>query len=80
MLGEHHDLITEFPEYKDKIHELKMNNPEFAELYKQYQELDQEVYRIEEQFVTPSDDYTEVQKKKRVMLKDQLFAMLKAAE
>ena len=80
MLGEHHDLITEFPEYKDKIHELKMSNAEFAELYKQYQELDQEIYHIEEQFETPSDDYTEVQKKKRVMLKDQLYAMLKAAE
>lgn len=80
MLGEHHDLLTEFPEYKDKIHELKMNNPEFAELYKQYQDLDQEIYNIEEQVETPSDDYTEVQKKKRVMLKDQLYAMLKAAE
>jgi uncharacterized protein YdcH (DUF465 family) len=80
MLGEHHDLLTEFPEYKDKIHELKTTNSEFAELYKQYQELDQEIFQIEEQFETPSDEYVEGQKKKRVMLKDQLYTMLKASE
>jgi hypothetical protein len=25
MLGEHHSLAHEFPEYKDQIHELKVN-------------------------------------------------------
>jgi uncharacterized protein YdcH (DUF465 family) len=75
--GEHHDLLHEFPEFRDKIHELKMSNPEFAELYKQYEETDQEVYRVEEGFETPSDEYTEELKKKRVMLKDQLYALLK---
>ncbi|MCG6968951.1 MAG: DUF465 domain-containing protein [Gammaproteobacteria bacterium] len=74
--GEHHDLLHEFPDYREKIHELKMNNPEFAELYKQYEETDQEIYRIEESFETPSDEYTEELKKKRVLLKDQLYALL----
>lgn len=80
MFGEHHDLLNEFPEYRERIHQLKMDNAEFAELYEQYQALDQEVYRIEEQFETPSDEYTEELKKKRLLMKDQLFAMLKAAE
>ena len=26
MFGEKHDLIHELPEFKDRIHELKMNN------------------------------------------------------
>ena len=79
MFGEHHDIAHEFPEYKDRIHGLKMSNPEFAALYRQYQEIDKEIYRIEEQIETPSDTYTEELKKKRVLLKDRLYAMLKEA-
>lgn len=80
MFGEHHDLINDFPELKDKIHELKMNDPEFARLYEEYQKVENEVYHIEEQFETPSDAYTEELKLKRVQLKDQLYAMLQAAK
>lgn len=80
MLGDHHDLLTEFPEYKERIEEMKKNNPEFAQLYEQYDALDLEIYNIEEQIETPSDDYTEELKMKRVQLKDQLYAMLKATE
>ncbi|MEJ2361149.1 MAG: DUF465 domain-containing protein [Gammaproteobacteria bacterium] len=79
MLGEHHHLTQEFPEYKDKIHELKTHNPAFAELIEKYDALDDEIYRIEEQIETPSDDYTEELKKQRVLLKDQLFLMLQNA-
>lgn len=80
MLGDHHDLLTEFPEYKERIEELKNNNSEFAQLYAQYDALDQEIYNIEEGIETPSDEYTEQQKLKRVQLKDQLYAMLKEGE
>jgi uncharacterized protein YdcH (DUF465 family) len=76
MFGEHHHLVQEFPEFKDKIHELKTHNPEFAELFEKYNSLDDEIYRIEEQIETPSDDYTEGLKKQRLLLKDQLFQML----
>ena len=77
MLGEKHDLIHEFPEYKDKIHELKTTNEHFAKLFKEYHEIEHEVRRIEEGIETTSDDYLEEQKKKRLYLKDQLFEMLK---
>ena len=77
MFGEKHDLVHEFPEYKDKIHELKTHNPRFAELFDEYHEVEHEVRRIEENIETTSDDYLEQQKKKRLFLKDQLFAMLK---
>ena len=80
MLGDHHDLLTEFPEYKERINELKNSNPEFAQLYEQYDALDEEIYNIEEQIETPSDEYTEELKMKRVQLKDKLYAMLKAAD
>lgn len=75
----HHDLALEFPEFKRRIHALKLASPEFSQLYAEYQELDKEIYRIEEEIETPSDSYTEELKKKRVWLKDRLYAMLAAA-
>ena len=43
----------------------------------EYHEVEHEVRRIEENIETTSDEYLEEQKKKRLYLKDQLFAMLK---
>ncbi len=77
MYGEHHDLVHEFPEYRDKIHEMKTANAHFAKLFEEYHEVDREVRRIEQEVETPSDEYAEEQKKKRLALKDALFAMLK---
>ena len=79
MIGEHHDLLHELPEYKDKIHEMKLSNAHFAKLFDQYHEVDHEVRRIEQGIETPADEYTEEVKKKRLALKDELFQMLQAA-
>lgn len=79
MLGEHHGLVKEFPEYKDKIHELKTSNTEFAKMFEKYEEIDKEIYRIEMQIENTSDEYTENLKIRRVQLKDQLYAMLQQA-
>jgi hypothetical protein len=77
MFGEHHDLTHEFPEYKERIHELKISDPHFAKLHEEYEDIDKEIYRIEQQIETPSDEYTEQLKKKRALLKDELYALLK---
>jgi uncharacterized protein YdcH (DUF465 family) len=79
MFGEHHHLVKEFPEYKDQIHELKMNNAHFTRLYGEYNDLDNNIYRIEEGIENTSDDVLEEMKKKRLALKDELFAMIKQA-
>ena len=79
MFGEHHNLEHEFPEYLERIAQLKTNDPHFAELYQAYHAIDDEVYRIEEQIETPSDYYTEDLKKKRVKLKDELYHILTKA-
>ena len=78
MLGEHHHLGQEFPEYKERIHELKTSDRHFVKILDEYEEVAKEVYRIEEGMETPSDDYTEELKKKRLFLKDQLFDMIKS--
>ena len=79
MLNEKHDLVHELPEYRDVIHALKTNNSHFSKLFDEYHEIDHEIHRIETGVETPSDDYVEEIKKKRLLLKDELFAMIKAA-
>lgn len=79
MLGEKHDLIHEFPEHKEKIHELKINDTHFARLFTEYHEVDHEIHRIEEGVETPTDDYLEERKKLRLSLKDQLLGMINKA-
>ncbi len=79
MLNEKHDLVHELPEYRDTIHELKTSNAHFARLFDEYHELDHEIHRAETGVETPSDDYLEGLKKKRLQLKDELFDMIKAA-
>ncbi len=78
MYGEKHNLVNEFPEYKEAIHGLKLNDQHFARLFDRYHVVDQEVYRIEQGIENPADDYTEQLKKERLALKDSLLKMIKA--
>lgn len=77
---QHHDLATEFPELKDTLHALKTSDAHFAKLYVEYQELDKEICRIEEDIEPASEDRIEQLKTRRVYLKDELYARMKAAK
>jgi len=77
MLGEKHNLVNELPEYKDRIHDLKMSNKHFANQFDKYHEIDQQVLRIEEGIENTSDEYLEELKKRRLAFKDELFAMIR---
>lgn len=79
MFGEHHDLVHEFPEYREKIHEMKLGNAHFAKLFETYNEVEHEVHRIEQGIETPADEYLEELKKRRLALKDELYQMLQVA-
>lgn len=76
MFNEPHDLFREFPEFQDQIQSLKDNNPYFAELFKRYHEIDEEIHRIMVGIETPSDFYVETLKKSRLYLKDRVYALL----
>lgn len=71
-----HDLVHELPEHRDAIHTLKMENAHFAKLFEKYHKVTKEVYRIEENIETPSDEYTHERKAERLALKDELFKMI----
>ena len=76
---EKHDLLHEFPEHREAIHDLKMNNAHFAKLFDQYHEVDREVYRIDENIETPSDQYATERKARRLALKDKLLEMIRVS-
>ena len=65
----HHPLAHEFPEYKDKIHELKSSNQFFHNLMERYEAVDKEIFRIESGEQPTSDDYVNHLGKERLNLK-----------
>lgn len=79
MAIDNHSLINEFPQHKERIHHLKLNDHHFARLADEYHSVDKEVHRIEQDFST-SDQYLEELKKKRVLLKDEIYRLLQAAD
>jgi uncharacterized protein YdcH (DUF465 family) len=76
MLGESHDLLHEFPEYADKIAELRTSNDVFHNLMDEYDWLDAHIRNLEELHNPVSDFHMEEMKKRRVLLKDKLYAIL----
>ncbi|MEQ1767550.1 MAG: DUF465 domain-containing protein [Methylotenera sp.] len=76
MSIEHHDLVHEFPEHREKIHSLKISNAHFAKLFDEYHLATKGVEHLEGIDVPVSDVDFENHKKKRALLKDQLYSML----
>lgn len=78
MSVEHHPLLSEFPEYRERIHDLKTNDAHFRRLFDEYHEVDRTVYRMDQDIEPASDDTMESLKTRRLALKDDLLAMLQA--
>lgn len=71
-----HELRAEFPEKADKLHALKTSNPHAARMMDEYHDINREIHRIETDVAPTSDEVLEELKKKRLGLKDQIFALL----
>ncbi len=68
-----HPLLSEFPEHRDVIVQLKTSDAHFRRLYEEYHEVDKHIVRIEEQIEPATDAFTEGLKVKRLHLKDDLL-------
>lgn len=77
MFNETHELVHEFPEYKERIALLKAENAHFAKLYHEYNAVTARASRIENDLEPATDAVLEQVKKERLALKDTLFHMLK---
>ena len=74
---ERHDLVHEFPEFKEKIHQLKTEDDHFRELFEQYHKVEHEVHRINNGEIAVIDEYAHEQKAKLLFMKDELVSILK---
>jgi uncharacterized protein len=74
---EKHSLIHDFPEQKQKIHDLKLGNPHFRNLFEEYHAVDHEIHRIESGAEKTVDKVLNDLRLKRVHLKDQLVSFWK---
>lgn len=74
----HHDLHSEFPQFSQAIHDLKVSSQHFARLFADYHALTDKVEQLGASNVPVTDETFEELKKKRLKLKDELHAMLVA--
>ncbi len=74
-----HEIAAEFPEFKDRIHELKIADAHFRRLYDEYHNVNREVHRIEAAGLNVTDEHYEEVKRNRMRLKDDIYGMLNGA-
>lgn len=71
-----HELHEEFPQFSQLIDQLKHDNPDFRERFKQYAELDQQIEGLELRDSPVGDDSLHQLKQQRLELKDDLYKEL----
>ena len=74
-----HEIHDEFPEYADKIHALKVSDEHFASLLESYREVNRAIHRAETEVEPVGDAYMEDMRKRRMVLKDEIYGMLAKA-
>ena len=73
-----HELAEEFPEFLDRMHQLKESDAHFARLFDEYHEVNRAVHRAETN-IEPIEELAEVAlRKQRIALKDQIWRILSA--
>ncbi|PSW03731.1 YdcH family protein [Photobacterium lipolyticum] len=76
MLGENHALFIEFPEMKNKIHQLKMADENFKSMSDRYHKLDHVIRGLECNNVPTEDQHYTQLKMERAQLKDKIYSAL----
>ncbi|MCK3658143.1 hypothetical protein A4G18_05315 [Pasteurellaceae bacterium Pebbles2] len=66
-----------FPEFRDLISKLKIEDAHFARLFDEHNELDQRIKNIESNIELATHTEVEDLKKAKLRLKDELYAILK---
>jgi len=71
-----HDLVHEFPAYREKILTLQKQSSRFKKLSDEYHETDRSIHQIEEGVTATTDEHLNELRLKRVHLKDSLYQLL----
>lgn len=75
-----HDLHAEFPADIEILHNLKLKDPRFSQLADDYHALNKDIQRIESGIEASSDERLEEYKKRRLMMLDEVSAMIDRAK
>lgn len=65
-----------FPEFRDLISKLKTTDHHFSRLFDKHNDLDDKIKRLETQIPVGTHEEIETLKKEKLLLKDQLYAIL----
>ena len=68
-----------FPEFRDLITKLKVEDAYFANLFDKHNELDQRIKNIETNIELGTHNEVEMLKKEKLRLKDSMYEVLKKA-
>ena len=79
MSDSQHDLASEFPEYKEKIHKLKASDSHFKNLFDKYHQVNKLVMAAEHRTQPVSEDEEHKMRRERMTLKDELYKILQAS-
>ena len=69
----HHPILREFPEHRETIKRLKGADEHFRRMFEEYHQLDDAIYRIEEEIDFATDQEIDELKLKRAQLKDAIY-------
>lgn len=69
-----------FPEFSNLIARLREDNPHFAHIFEQHEQLDKEVAQLELNPINQLHDEIEKMKRHKLKLKDQMYQMLRQAQ
>ncbi len=72
-----HNLINEFPEFEQKIHELKVSDNHFKKMIEEYSEVDHKIYLINTGVEVIIDEELHKLKAHLLHLKDGILEILK---
>jgi len=71
-----HELADDFPEYVEKMRDLKVSDAHFAKLFEAYHEVNRAVHRAETDVEPTGDEEMETMRRERMRLKDEIYAIL----
>ncbi len=71
-----HDLAHEFPHLIGKMRSLKLSSSRFLHLFNDYDQVNNEITKIEQDGSAIADEALENMKKKRLKIKDDIHQML----
>ncbi|WP_034587039.1 MULTISPECIES: YdcH family protein [Acinetobacter] len=69
-----------FPEYRDRIVQMRDENPYFAQIFEEHGELDRQIAQLELDPVNHINTDIEAIKRKKLKLKDEMYRLLRSSE